>query len=253
MSDKLQLTTQPTAEVEKKLAAHKKNITAYANGVTRSGAQLFGYAFMAGREMNLAADILPHGQLIPWLTENFPDVPRPTAHRWRDFASAIGEKLGSVSNYKPLLLKKTFNKKEQAEILSAVPEIMDGQTMVEFMRAGKFLKEPELVGGLNPSVDTVQEFLREKFPDLVGKAYAELPAHVKAQIRKQVLGRKRKPNAQDQIKAANETVQTRIGFLTQWTADTAPLDACDRATLKELEEARLALGRVISSALEKRK
>jgi hypothetical protein len=247
------LTTQPTAEVEKKLAAHKKNITAYANGVRVSGAQLFGYAFLAGREMNQAAELLPHGKLMPWLEENFPDLSRKTTDNWREFAVNINDALPDFAKLKPLQLKKTFSKAERQTILEAIPKVLDGQGMIEFNRACKFLKEPELVGGLNPTVDTVQEFLKEHFPDLVGKAYAELPAHVKAQIRKQVLGRKRKPNAQDQIKAANDTVQTRIGFLTQWTADTAPLDACDRATLKELEEARLALGRVISSALEKRK
>lgn len=255
MTENLELTTQPPAAIEKRLAGHKKNILAYVNGVNRSGAQLFGYAFLAGREMNLAAEVLPHGKLLPWMDENFPKLSKGTIDNWRAFATNINGHFARLTKLKPLQLKKTFSETEQSLILETIPKVMDGQGMIDFNRACKFLDAPAPAGGLHPSTDATQEFLKEKFPDHAGKSYAELPTHIKAQVRKHVLRQPHSKNAVDQSKAANKAVENRTNMLNAWATEASGtfLDQCDRATLKAFEEARLALGRAIEKAQEKRK
>ncbi len=227
MSNKLELTHSLSAEAEKKLAVHKKNIRAYANGVDRSGAQLFGYAFLAGNEMNLAADILPHGQLLAWIENSFPDLSNGTVGRWRNFADTVKAKFPTVGNLKPLQLKKKFSKVEQEEILKAIPQIMDGQGMVEFMRSCKLLNEPKPIGG-----DT-----RQTLPD---GSHPPAPP--------------RKPNAQEQAQAADETVRVIYGgYLKTLIEDRENFILCKLSAINELEDLRLALGRKIEAVKKERK
>lgn len=189
-STELELVSPATAHDEKQLEAHKKNIRVFADGVTRSGAQLYGYAFLAGREMNLAAQKLPHGNLLPWIQENFPDLSNGTVGRWRTFATDVEAKFPTVGNLKPMLLlgtgkaKKTFSKKEQEEILKVVPEMMDGKGMVEFMRDAKLLREPQEDGGYRPNKEALKAFLKEFHPDLADTAYDALPEKIQKEFRK---------------------------------------------------------------------
>lgn len=144
----LQLSPSLPAATEKQLETHIKNIRLYATGVARSGAQFFGYAFLAGREINKAAEILPHGELLPWIKQNFPDVSESATRTWRGFAEKLEAKFATVANLPPLLKgpnkpKKTFSEKECSVITEVVNEAMDGNGMMEFMRGNKLLREPK--------------------------------------------------------------------------------------------------------------
>jgi hypothetical protein len=216
-TEKLELTTQADAATEKRLEAHKKNIGNYRNGVRRYGAGLFGYSFLAGREMNLVAELLPHGKLLPWIAENFPDLAKGTVDNWRNFAKALESKIPTVGNLKPLAAKKSFNKKEQLAILDAIPEILNGQGMIEFTRACGFTKPESLRGG-----DT------------------------------SAAGR-RIPTADEEREHYNGIMAYKINTLREWCIESREDLGCDAQHLAAFENARLDLGRHLASVKHKRK
>jgi hypothetical protein len=185
---KFELVPAQDAATEKALATHKKNIKVYADGVRRSGAQLFGYAYLAGREMNLAKELLPHGQFEKWISNTFQDLSENTTKNWRNFATAIEDKRPTVGllNGEKLELtgKKKFNKAQEAAICKLVLEIMDGMGMVEFMRASRFLKEPTPAGGFRPNAEKLEAWLKENHPELAGKKWEELPENIKREFQK---------------------------------------------------------------------
>jgi hypothetical protein len=146
---KFELMPAPSAAVEKRLAAHKKNLAAYVKGMQSGAAQLFGYRFLAGREMLMARELLPHGELRSWVEEQFPGISERTSRNWMAFAEAVLAKTATVADLKsvagPLQLdsgKVRFSAKEHSLIARLVPDIMDGAGMVEFMREARLLKEP---------------------------------------------------------------------------------------------------------------
>lgn len=164
---KFELVTPLPAATEKQLELHKKNIRVYATGVARSGAQMFGYAFLAGNEMNDAAKLLPHGDLLPWIKENFPEISRTTSQNWRQFADDVRAKLPTVGNLaksnllaNPTKPKTKFTEKECTALAAVVREAMDGKGMLEFMREAKFLRDVEDAGGFRPSEEKFQKWLK---------------------------------------------------------------------------------------------
>jgi hypothetical protein len=147
MSDtKLELESPRNAATEKALAAHKKNVTTYLTGVRRSGAQLYGYMYLVGREINRAKEVLEHGELTKWVLDTF-NLPQQTQNRWRQLAEEIDAKLPTVGvlKGKGLLLspKKNFSKQEVETILKVIPEVMEGKNPTDFLRDCKLVKEPQ--------------------------------------------------------------------------------------------------------------
>lgn len=147
---KFELAQPLPAATEKQLELHKKNIRLYTDGVRRSGAQFFGYAFLAGREINLAAELLPHGELLPWIQQNFPAVSEPATRIWRNFSKELESKFVTITNLptagllkNPTKPKKSFSEKECSLITETVNKVMDGKGMMEFMRGCKLLREPK--------------------------------------------------------------------------------------------------------------
>lgn len=253
---KFELVPQADAATEKQLAAHKKNIGVYASGVQKSSAQFFGYAFLAGHEMAQAKQIVEHGNkpgskgFENWLKENFPALSYRTAARWLEFAelfsARLAEKTATVAEigFKPLHLKKSFSKKEQQAILELVPEVMDGAGMIEFMQDCKLLREPKEDGGVRLDAAKLEAWLKEHHPELAGKSFDELPKKIQnAALR--ALRKPRTVTAEDQKEAADFVVEQRADSIRAWAGDEENLKLCSRAKLKELEDARLALGRTI--------
>ena len=144
---KFELMPGTDPETEKKLATAKKQISAYIKGINKAGRQLFGYAYLAGAKMNATKELLPHGQFEKWVEANFSDMTDKTARNWRNFALAIDEKANLKRETVSLLTDSTgkgkLTKSNEKTIFEIVPEVMDGMSMMEFMRSCKFLKEPE--------------------------------------------------------------------------------------------------------------
>lgn len=212
MSNDLKLIHSLPASAEKQLESHKKNIRLYALGVARSGAQMFGYAFLAGNEMNEAAKLLPHGEVEKWIESNFPEIPRPTAFRYRQFADLVGPKLVETKSLTVRLLtpKKKFNEKECTALSTVVREAMDGKGMLEFMREAKFLREIEDAGGFRPNAAKLVQWLRanqleKAVEDFLAKSeksdmseisFDDLPPKLQMQFKKWLASQtiKEKPN-----------------------------------------------------------
>jgi hypothetical protein len=251
MIETLQLTTQGNAAAEKNLDAHKKNIRIYVDGVHRSGAQLFGYAFLAGREMNLAAEALPHGQMGKWLKANFPDITHPTEVRWRSFAKDLEAKFATVANLKPLQLKKSFTKKDQATILAAVPDLLDGQGMVEFMQSAKLLREPKLTGGDRTlfDKDQIKLWCSEYHPGMPARECQALGGPLKKEFRKWAANQAL-TMAPDEF---DQAAQNDIAAIDVMAGQPARHNGCLAATLNEWIERAEHLLRALKEARSKRK
>jgi hypothetical protein len=162
--NEVQLEILPRSSAEK-LDQHAKNIGTYIKGSQKGAGELFGYAYLAGREMLLAKAVIPNGHshsnnagFKDWIEARFPKFGYRTAARWMQFADsvtlALAEKAGadissksdpgSLSAKQPLVLRKgKLTVRDRASILQAVVSVMDGKTMTDFMRDSRFLRDPE--------------------------------------------------------------------------------------------------------------
>ena len=156
-------------EDEKKLETHGKNIKTYLGGVRKSGAALYGYMYLVGREINRVKDseIIEHGQLTSWVSETF-DLPQQTQNRWRQLADEIDAKIPTMGvlpeskKGKPLLLssgKKSFSKAEVDQILQIIPEVMEGKNATDFLRDCKLVKEPQKPSYHPPREQSAEEIV----------------------------------------------------------------------------------------------
>lgn len=157
----LELIPKSTAE---KLDHHVKLVKTFIAGERKSEEELVGYAFLAGRALLQAKADLPHGNSDPnagfkkWVEAHFPDYSYRTAANRMQFAELVTATLQVDAPKSPLLLGiKKLNVKSRASILTAVREVMDGKGMMEFMRAGRLLADPEKQKHTAPKPTTKQE------------------------------------------------------------------------------------------------
>jgi len=254
---KFELLASLAPEAEKALAGHKKNIKVYADGVRRSGAQLFGYAYLAGREMNLAKEILPRGQFEKWIEASFPNIAENTSKNWRNFANAIESQRPTVGLLSAEHLqgkaKKKLSKTEEKSVLEIIPQVMDGMGMVEFMRACKFLPEPTPAGGFRPDAEKLEAWLKKNHPEHAGKSWEQLPQEIRDAAPKEELMGDRTPKAATEKESADYVVGRTAEQLLVVVQSETYLKACSMAQLNALEEARLELGRKIAAIKAERK
>jgi hypothetical protein len=116
----------------------------------RGAAEQFGYAFLAGRALLQARNIVPNGNApVPnagfkrWVDANFPEITMRTAENWMFFAEAIMARAHADAASSPLLLGTVeLNGQSHDSILQLVPEVMDGKGMMHFMRECRLLRPP---------------------------------------------------------------------------------------------------------------
>lgn len=133
-------------ETEKRLALHEANLATYIKGFRLGAAQMYGYAFLAGREAILAREALPVSKqndrgFQKWVESNFKEVSIRTVRRWMAFAEELNSKTDIVSVLK-LGSSKPSNKDFKA-VLDIVPQLMDGKTMTAFMRDSQLARDPK--------------------------------------------------------------------------------------------------------------
>lgn len=223
-----------TAAQEKQLAAHKKNLDLYFGGLQRSKAELLGYAFLIGNELNQAKDVLPHGRFEAFVEERY-QLPKPTQHRWREHATCVVEKWEQITAGQsptvgksttvvllksPLDLagKKKFSKKEQAAILEIIPEIMERKGMVQFIQDCKLMREPKPAGGFRPDKEALEAWLKEHHPELAGQEYDALDPKVQKEFRKWYLTNQVKQSQSDLDEQANQDGEALAVQLQSWIA-----------------------------------
>ena len=152
MTKPVQVDLIPAGTAEK-LEARKRRIETFIAAGRKASAEFFGYRFLAGREMLLAKDDLPHGNanetkagLKNWIGASFPAIAYRTAARWMVFADLVLDKAATLPPLKkrPLLLgNKRVGAKDRETILKTIPLLLDGKGMLEFMRAEKLLRDAQ--------------------------------------------------------------------------------------------------------------
>jgi hypothetical protein len=140
------------------LETHAKNIRLYHDGARRGAAELYGYAYLCGREMLLAKPLIAHGNksatpegaeagFKKWIEDRFgKDISYRTAAGWMTFAKDIQEKSATIAlfNAEPKLLEGgKLSEKDCEAVLKVIPQIMDGKSMTAFMRDSKLARDPE--------------------------------------------------------------------------------------------------------------
>ena len=136
--------------VAEKLESHAQVIHTLIAAQRRGAAEQFGYAFLAGRALLQARNIVPNGNApVPnagfkrWVDANFPAITIRTAENWMFFAEAIMARAHAEAAGSPLLLgSMELNGQSHDSILRLVPEVMDGKGMMHFMRDCRLLRAP---------------------------------------------------------------------------------------------------------------
>ena len=147
MNRKLEVIPRLVAE---KLEAHAQVIHTLIAAQRHGAAEQFGYAFLAGRALLQAKNIVPNGNAkVPnagfrrWVEANFPEITLRTAENWMFFAEAIMARAHVDAATSPLLLGSTeLTGQSHDSILQLVPEVMDGKGMMHFMRDCRLLRLP---------------------------------------------------------------------------------------------------------------
>jgi hypothetical protein len=145
MKNKLEVIPRIVAE---KLEAHAQVIHTLIAAQRRGAAEQFGYAFLAGRALLQAKNIVPNGNTkVPdagfkrWVEANFSEISMRTAENWMLFAEAILTRSQTVAASSPLLLGSVeLTGQSHDSILQLVPEVMDGKGMMHFMRHCRLLR-----------------------------------------------------------------------------------------------------------------
>lgn len=116
---------------------HIDRVKAYHAGTIGGFKQQMGYAFLAGRELNILKEIVPHGEFLATCKEYLPDLSDRTARRYMQFSEALqltlGGKTDTMSNLK-LLPSGELSEEAEKSILAAVHEAADGKTITELYR-----------------------------------------------------------------------------------------------------------------------
>ena len=136
--------------VAEKLEKHANVIHTLIAAQRRGAAEQFGYAFLAGRALLQAKDIVPNGNVKTpaagfkrWVEANFPEITMRTAENWMFFAEAIMARAQTDAVTSPLMLGSVeLNGQSHDSILQLVPEVMDGKGMMHFMRDCRLLRSP---------------------------------------------------------------------------------------------------------------
>jgi hypothetical protein len=134
--------------VAEKLETHAQVIHTLIAAQRRGAAEQFGYAFLAGRALLQARNIVPNGNApVPnagfkrWVDANFPEITMRTAENWMFFAESIMARAHADAASSPLLLGAVeLNGQSHDSILQLVPEVMDGKGMMHFMRDCRLLR-----------------------------------------------------------------------------------------------------------------
>jgi hypothetical protein len=156
--------------IAEKLEAHAGIIRNLIAAQRRGAAEQFGYAFLAGRALLQAKEIVPNGNLRApnagfkhWVEANFPEITMRTAENWMLFAESILARAQVDTATSPLLLGSVeLSGQSHDSILQLVPEVMDGKGMMRFMRDTRLLRPPERPRYVPRKAISAREATREK-------------------------------------------------------------------------------------------
>ncbi|HEX4262769.1 MAG TPA: hypothetical protein VH597_00405 [Verrucomicrobiae bacterium] len=167
MNRKLEVIPRIVAE---KLEAHAQVIHTLIAAQRRGAAEQFGYAFLAGRALLQAKNIVPNGNAnVPnagfkrWVEASFPEITMRTAENWMFFAESIITRAQADAVNSPLLLGSVeLTGQSHDSILQLVPEVMDGKGMMHFMRDCRLLRPPGPRPSLQPKPVPAHDEVKEK-------------------------------------------------------------------------------------------
>jgi hypothetical protein len=134
-----------------RLEAHARTIREFIVAQRRGAAEQFGYAFLAGRALLQAKDVVPNGNhkrpnagFKIWVEATFPEISLRTAENWMVFANEVMTRAQVNAPDSPLLLGPgELNGQTHESVLELVPEVMDGKGMMKFMRECRLLRPVE--------------------------------------------------------------------------------------------------------------
>ena len=151
--------------IAEKLEAHASIIHTLIAAQRRGAAEQFGYAFLAGRALLQAKEIVPNGNarmansgFKRWVEASFPEITMRTAENWMLFAESILARAQVDTASAPLLLgSMEMTGQSHDSILQLVPEVMDGKGMMRFMRETRLLRPPERTRYVPPKPVSARE------------------------------------------------------------------------------------------------
>lgn len=144
----------------------------------------------AGFLLEFVASNLDHGEIEPWIEANCKKrISRASFFAWRALAKNVMEVVGikslasdfSVPVHEMLALPACDVPPDMKPLRKKIDELMEGKSYRQLTLHFKSTK-PE--GGFRPNAGAVQEWLKEKHPELAGTKFDELPAEVQRAFKK---------------------------------------------------------------------
>lgn len=156
--------TEAPQDLEQFFHARARHITeawTETEEVLRSGIRrviVFGLLLLDTKERGLQTKVIKHGQFLPWLEKNCPNVPQRTAYQWMSLASGVLDSLQICNDCKfddlPLhqVLQLPPNElpKEAVEVQQKVFNLVDGKSQKQLLFEFRDL-EPSTPGSRQPA------------------------------------------------------------------------------------------------------
>jgi len=263
---KFELVSPADARTEKELDRNRKAVVATEHGIQRSGGQMFGYMYAQGLALTAIKELLPHGKFQDWIAEHSPVSDRVARYRMK-FTAAINAKVAALPPGKTETVsvlptvanaKKPLSKKALSVFQAVVPQVMDGQGMVEFMRGVGYMREPQEHDHFRCAQAETDAFLKLYHPKLLGHTYEDLAPDIQAEARKFIINARR-ARPVDLIASANGQIEMYTRTLREWVGRAVqddknnPWRLASALNLQLLDAARIELGRALDNIRKNRK
>jgi hypothetical protein len=208
---------------------------------------IFGIYLVETRAWGERTGAIRHGQFLPWLEKQTPDIHHATAYRWMEVATAVLEtlqishraKFDDTLLHQALTLPEKRLTPDQSALRKALFDLVDGKSMKQ-LRFELCDVEPAGKGGFPIKPGLFEKWIKKNHPELIGPTgelptYDSLPAKLKKEYRQYQIDHAPRASAKEQAEALMaqgrenvEEVELKISILilqgSAWThADTAQL------------------------------
>jgi len=145
-----------SADPGPELAQLAKSVRLYRTGISATAAAQHIFIFLTGFALLRARSICPHGDWLPWLKREFPEIGRETTRRYQALAREIESKFPTVGNLKAVktigagVKPEDLDARESAIVDKAMHDVLNGRTITGLYRDLGLVSEPKKAGGPRP-------------------------------------------------------------------------------------------------------
>lgn len=192
---------------------------------------IFGIYLVETRAWGERTGAIRHGQFLPWLEKQTPDIHHATAYRWMEVATAVletlqishGAKFDDQLLHQALTLPDRRLTPDQSALRKALFDLVDGKSLKQ-LRFELCDVEPAQKGGFPIKAGLFEKWIKKHHPELIVDGalpnYESLPGKLKKAYRQFQIDHSPRASAKEQAEALMEQgrenveeVETKISIL----------------------------------------